>query len=101
MVTLSVTRSRVAAVLNKAADGFRSEPWDPYRNSLMSAIDAAAGYVPGSNRRDAEDMSISAWDALAVHLGDQWPGDWERTPGRRQDEVEAALRGAAAKAVTA
>lgn len=100
MVTLSVTRSRIAAVLTKAADGFRTEPWDPYLNPLLNAIDAAAGFTPGNGSPDAEDTSIAAWDALAVHLGDQWPGDWERAAGRRQDEVEAALRGAAAKAVT-
>jgi hypothetical protein len=100
MVTLSVTRSRVASVLSKAADSFKSEPWDPYLNPLLNAIDAAAGFTPGNGSVDAEDTSISAWDALAVHLGGQWPGDWEREPGRRQDEVEAALRGAAAKAVT-
>lgn len=101
MVTLSVTRSRIAAVLTAAADALHAEGWDPYLNPLMAAIDTAAGFVPGNSTRDAEDTSLAAWDALAVHLGDQWPGDWERTAGRRQDEVVAALRGAAGKAVTA
>ena len=100
MVTLSVTRSRVAGVLTAAADGFQAEPWHPYRNPLMTAIDVAAGFVPGKGAVDAEDTSLAAWDALAVHLGDQWPGDWEREPGRRQADVVAALRGAASKAVT-
>lgn len=101
MVTLSVTRSRVAAVLTRAADGFKTQPWDPYLNPLLTAIDTAAGFVPGKGSVDAEDTSIAAWDALALHLNGEWPGDWERQLGRRQDEVEAALRGAAAKAVTA
>jgi hypothetical protein len=99
MVTLSVTRSRVAAVLNGAADLLEAGGWDPHLNPLMSAIDQAAGYVPGKGATDAEDASLSAWDALCLHLGDQWAGDWERTAGRKQDEVIAALRGAAAKAV--
>lgn len=100
MVTLSVTRSRVAAVLARAADSFKAQPWDPYRNSLMAAIDDAAGFVPGKGGVDAEETSLAAWDTLAVHLGDQWPGDWERAAGRTQLEVEAALRGAAAKQAT-
>ncbi|MFF0736811.1 hypothetical protein ACFYVK_35020 [Streptomyces chartreusis] len=100
MVTLSVTRSRIAAVLNAAADGFQSAPWDPHLNPLMTAIDDAAGCVPGKSSSDCEATTLSAWDALEALLG-QWPGDWERESGRRQDEVEAALRGAAAKAVTA
>ena len=99
MVTLSVTRSRVADVLNAAADHFEATPWDPYRNPLMSAIDTAAGFVPGKGTRDAEDASLAAWDALAVHLGDQWPRDRERQPGRTQADVETALRKAAGKEV--
>lgn len=99
MVTLSVTRSRVAAVLNAAADALHVEGWDPHLNPLMTAIDAAAGCVPGKTSSDAEETTVAAWGALEAHLG-MWPGDWERVAGRRQDEVEAALRGAAAKAVT-
>lgn len=99
MVTLTLTRSRVAAVLTAAADGFRSQPWEPHRNPLMTAIDQAAGFVPGKGSTETEAASLAAWDALADHLG-VWPGDWERAAGRSQDEVEAALRGAAGKAVT-
>ncbi|MER5461607.1 hypothetical protein ABT010_13155 [Streptomyces sp. NPDC002668] len=95
MVTLTVTRSRVAAVRLAAADLLEAEGWDAYLNPLMNAIDRAAGYVPGSGAVDAEDTSLAVWDALAVQLGDQWPGDWERQPGRTQAEVLAALRGAA------
>lgn len=99
MVTLSLTRSRVAAVLSAAADNFRAEQWDPYLNPLMTALDTAANCVPGKTGAFSEEATIAAWDALEAHLG-QWPGDWERTAGRRQDEVVAALRGAAAKAAT-
>jgi hypothetical protein len=95
----AASRTRVAAVLLSAADYFASTPWDEHLNPLLTAIDHAAGYVPG-NRGAAEDTSIAAWDALAVHLGDQWPGDWEREVGRTQADVENALRAAAAKAVT-
>ncbi|MEU6552046.1 hypothetical protein ABZ915_17445 [Streptomyces sp. NPDC046915] len=98
MVTLSVTRSRVADVLNAAADGFDEEPWEPYLNPLLTAIDRAAGYTPGSGTPDAEAATLAAWELLAAHLGG-WPGDWERKPERQQDEIQAALRGAAGKAV--
>ena len=94
MVTLSVTRTRVAGVLAAAADSFNDRPWDPHLNPLMTAIDTAAGYVPGKGARDAEDASLAAWDLLAQHLG-VWPGDWERATGRSQDDVQAALREAA------
>lgn len=100
MVTLTLTRTRVAAVLTAAADAFRSQPWEPHRNPLMTAIDDAAGFVPGKGSVESEAASLAAWDALAAHLG-VWPGDWERKAGRTQDEVEAALRGAASTAVTA
>ena len=100
MVTLSVTRSRVAGVLNAAADGFKTEPWEPYLNPLMTALDDAANCVPGKSSWGAGGTGIAAWDALEMYLG-EWPGDWERRPGRTQVEVEAALRGAAAKAVAA
>jgi hypothetical protein len=100
MVTLTLTRSRVAAVLTAAADAFQSQPWEPYRNPLMTAIDEAAGFVTGKGSVESEAASLAAWDALAAHLG-MWPGDWERKAGRTQDEVETALRGAATQAVTA
>jgi hypothetical protein len=99
-VTLSVTRPRINAVLTAAADRLEEGGWDPHRRPLMLAIDEAAGYTPGSGTVDAEDTSLAAWDALAVHLDDEWPSSWELQPGRTQAEVVAALRGAA-KAVTA
>jgi hypothetical protein len=100
MLTLSVTRPRINAVLTDAADRVEETGWDPHRRPLMLAIDEAAGYTPGSGTVDAEDTSLAAWDALAVHLDDEWPSSWELQPGRTQAEVVAALRGAA-KAVTA
>jgi hypothetical protein len=99
MVTLSVTRSRVAAVLNGTADLLEAEGWDPERNSVIFAIDRAAGYVPGKGSKDAEEATLQAWDALVTHLDEQLVVPWERTPGRTQLQVVSALRGAA-KAVT-
>jgi len=99
MVTLSVTRSRIAGVLTAAADAFATEAWDPNLNPLMTALDDAANCVPGKSTPDAESTTIAAWDALEAHLG-QWPGDWERTAGRTQAEVETALRDAAKRAVS-
>lgn len=101
MVTLSVTRSRVAAVLNRTADLLEAEGWDPERNSVIFAIDRAADYVPGKGAPDSEQTTLDAWDALVAHLDEQLVVPWERAAGRRQDEIIAALRGAAAKAVTA
>lgn len=95
MVTLSVTRSRVAAVLRATANLLEAEGWDARRNSVMDAIDRAAGYVPGKGSPDAERTTIDAWDALVTHLGEQLVVPWERTPGRTQAQVVAALRGAA------
>lgn len=97
MVTLSVTRSRVADVLAGAADLVAMEGWDPDRDSssLVAAIDLSIGLTPGKGTPDAEDTSLAAWDALTNNLG-QDPRDWELKPGRTQAEVEAALRGAAA-----
>ncbi|MDT0608781.1 DUF6197 family protein [Streptomyces lancefieldiae] len=92
-----MTRSRVAAVLNGTADLLESEGWDPERNSVMSAIDRAAGYVPGKGSTDAEQTTIDAWDALVTHLGEQLVVPWERTPGRTRLQVVSALRGAAVK----
>lgn len=93
MVTLSVTRSRVANVLNRAADLLAVEGWDPERNSMMNAIDKAAGFVPGKGSVDAEATSLAAWDALCAHLDELWPNVWEAE--HTQTEVEAALRAAA------
>lgn len=89
MVTLSVTPSRIAAVLADTADLLEKEGWDPYLSPLINAIDRAAGY--------AEASLLAALDALAVQLGDEWPGDWERRPERTQAEVLAALRAAAGR----
>lgn len=105
-VTLSVTRSHVARVLNTAALLLEAEGWDAHRNSAMTAIDRAAGYVPGSGVIDAEDTSLAAWEALSAHTNKDWDrhvnwlGQWEHQPGRTQADVLAALR-AAAGAVTA
>ncbi|WP_406730950.1 hypothetical protein [Streptomyces sp. NBC_01794] len=99
MVALSVTRSRVATVLAAAADSFGTKRWHPLSNTIILAIDRAAGYTPGCSSIDAEDTSLAAWNALAVHLNNVRPEDWERAVGRTQDDVVDALRGAA-KAVT-
>ncbi|GGM05850.1 hypothetical protein GCM10010099_22520 [Streptomyces cinereus] len=100
MVTLSVTRSRVAAVLRGTADLLEAEGWDPLLNPIMSAIDRAAGYVPGAGSTDAEEATLQAWDALVTHLGDQLVMPWERAPGRTPLQVLTALR-ATANEVTA
>ena len=98
MVTLSVTRSRIAAVLNRAADVVETEGWHPLRNPVMQAIDQAADFVPGKGGRDAEDTTLQAFDALSAYL--MCPvGTWERIPGTTQADVVEALR-EAAKAVT-
>ncbi|MFF2525919.1 DUF6197 family protein [Streptomyces liangshanensis] len=95
MLTLSVTRSRVAAVLRQAADILDREGWDPYRNPTIAAIDRAAGYVKPGVDLAAEETTLRAWDALVVYLGEQLVVPWEDEPGRTQVEVLAALRGAA------
>lgn len=97
MVTISVTRSRIAAVLNGTADLLEAEGWDPERNAIIFAIDRAAGYVPGKGSPDAEETTLAAWDALVTHLGERLVVPWERTPGRTQLQVVTALRGAAAE----
>lgn len=94
MVTLSVTRSRVAAVLARAADLLGGETWDAYLNPMLGAIDRAANFVPGSNAKDAEATSLAAWDAVAQYLVDEYPQEWERRTGRTKAEVLDALRAA-------
>ncbi|RSN13789.1 hypothetical protein DMH25_08355 [Streptomyces sp. WAC 01325] len=95
MVTLSVTRSRVAAVLERAADLLGAEHWDPLRNPIIGAIDRASGFVPGKGAKDAEATSLAAWDALAQYLANKFPQEWERREGRTQTDVVDALRAAA------
>lgn len=97
MVTLSVTRSRVAAVLNQTANLLEVEGWDPDRNSVIFAIDRAAGYTPGKGTPDAEQTTLDAWDALVIHLGEQLVVPWEKAPGRTQRQILHALRTAAAE----
>jgi hypothetical protein len=100
MVTLSVTRSRVAAVLRDTADLLEAEGWDPRINPVVSAIDRAAGYVPGVGSTDGEQTTLEAWDALVTYLGNQLVVPWERDPSRTQVQVLHAIR-SAAKAVAA
>jgi hypothetical protein len=99
MVTLSVTRSRVAAVLRGAADLLEAEGWDPRINPIVTAIDRAAGFIPGRSSADAEQATLEAWDAIAEHLGGQVVLEWERDPNRSQGQVLHAIR-SAAKAMT-
>ncbi len=98
MVTLSVTRSRVAAVLNGAEALLQTEGWDPLHNPVILAIDRAAGFVPGKSSMDAEETTLAAWQMLADHIGAASVSGWEREAGRTQLQVLAAVR-QAAKAV--
>jgi hypothetical protein len=100
MVTLSLTRSRIAAVLADAATLLEAQGWDPQTNRLMGAIDQAAGFTPGSGNLDAEQATLNAWQLLATHLDVDCVSAWEREPGRTQLQVLSALHGAAEKAVT-
>jgi hypothetical protein len=103
MVTLSVTRSRVAAVLAAAAGILASEGWDPLRFAIADAIDRAAGFTPGKSSANAENVTVLALDMLTGHLalgtpdgsGDEPLTLWERQPDRSEGDVLAALRGAA------
>lgn len=98
MVTLSVTRSRVAKVLRDAASLLEREGWDPRRYPMVHAIDEVAGFFrPGSNPT-AEETTIQADDALTELLGLE-PVTWEQMSGRTQAEVLAALRTAADEVV--
>lgn len=100
MVTLSVTRSRVAAVLTSAEALLQAEGWDPLHNPVILAIDRAAGFVPGKSSTDAEETTLAAWQQLADHLDVASIALWEREAGRTQMQVLAALAGTAGKAVT-
>ncbi|WP_217235406.1 hypothetical protein [Streptomyces sp. AC555_RSS877] len=100
MVTLSVTRSRIAGVLRGAEQLLAVEGWDPLTNPIMSAIDRAAGYVPGKGGTDAERTTLDAWETLTEHLGVASVSHWEREPDRSPLQVLAALNGAASKTVT-
>lgn len=95
MLTLSVTRSRVAAVLDQAADLLDAEGWNPHLNPTISAIDRAAGYTTPGIDPAAEEATLRAWDALVVHLGERLVVPWENEPERTQADVLAALRCAA------
>ena len=95
MVTLSVTRSRVAAVLSSAAALLTADGWDPGTNPIVGAIDRAAGYVPGKGSTDAEQTTLDAWDALVTHLNGEPVVAWEQAPGRTQLQILAALHAAA------
>lgn len=99
MVTLSVTRSRIATVLADAAALLAAEGWDPLNSPVIAAIDTAAGFTPGSGRTDAEQTTLNAWQQLADHLDVASFDAWEREPGRTQLQVLSALSEAAAKAV--
>jgi hypothetical protein len=95
MVTLSVTRSRVAAVLAGAGSLLESEGWDPLHNPVILAIDRAAGFTPGKSSSDAEETTLAAWQQLADHLDAASVSGWERETGRTQMQVLNALRQAA------
>jgi len=106
MVTLSVTRSRVAATLGGAAEVIAVEGWDPLLAPIAEAVDVAAGFTPGKGSTNAEDVTVLALEMLADHLalgapdgsGDEPLTVWERQPGRTEADVLAALRGAAGEA---
>jgi hypothetical protein len=93
MVTLSLTRSRVAALLGHTATDLIAHGWDPQRASLAAAIDRALGYWPGKGSTADEALTLAAWDALADYLNAE-PHDWERQTGRAQVDVIEALHGA-------
>lgn len=93
MVTLSVTRSRIAATLIDAAGDLEVRGWHPEMKPMLNAIDQAAGYTPGKGPRAAEALSFAAWDAISEHLNETWPTCWELE--RTQTEVVAMLRSVA------
>lgn len=67
----------VAEELRGAADTVAASGWNPDRQSLI--------YM----------LSIDAWNALVIHLGERLVVPWERTPGRTQSDVVRTLRAAA------
>lgn len=93
----TVEAVKAVAALAAAADLLAADEWDPYLNPLVSFIDRAAGFTPGSfdPDSDAEAVTLAAWDLLCLHLRCEWAIDWERQVGRTQRQVEAALRAAA------
>lgn len=97
MVTLSLTRSRVAAVLRGAADDVRERGWSRDKRSVIFAVDAACGYV-GQPDTPEEELSLAAWDALGAYLGMDVER-WETQPFLCQEAVLRVLEDAA-KAVT-
>lgn len=105
-VTLSVTRYRVARVLNWSASLLEIDGWDAGRRPLMLAIDEAAGWEKPGVDESAEETTLRAWEALSAYLCPDWDahvnwlGEWEHHPSRTQDHVVDALR-AAAEAVMA
>lgn len=99
MVTLSVTRSRVAAVLRRAAADVGR--WDPQRYGLAALIDHAASYQPGQYDITAEETSLQAWDAVTAHLlaaegvHEDQLAHWEARPYRVTADLQRALLAAA------
>ena len=89
MVTLSVTPTRIAAVLVAASDTVLAvDGWDADLNPVMRHLEAAAD--TGSDVQ----TPLEAYDALSTHL--RCPaGTWERMVGRTQADVHDALREAA------
>jgi hypothetical protein len=96
VVTLSLTRSRTAAVLARAAGLLAIEGWEPGsdQRSLMAAIDRAAGCVPGKTSPDTEATATAAWEAVCAHLGVDDTRPWEMRPGRTEVDVLDTLRAA-------
>jgi hypothetical protein len=96
MVTLSLTRSRVAALLGQTATDILAHGWDPKQATLAAAIDRALGYWPGKGSFADEELTVAAWNALAAYLNAE-PHEWERQPARTEADVVAALQEARAR----
>lgn len=94
MVTLTLTPSRTADVLRRAAADLGERGWDPIRSTVLAAIDRATGYTrPGDPE---EGVMYAAWEAYTARVGVPEPlTGWEQKPGRTQGEVLAVLRAAA------